>query len=239
MRFAPSPNAIERTDQSRRIDVKGNIAEGGDLGAVVEEVERRVAAMDLPPEYSVKVLGESTELTKSQNTLAIYGLAALLVIFLLLHAAFSNLWLAGLASLLLPVSLAGGVFAVVLSDGLMSLGSLIGFLTVFGIAARNGILMITHFQHLEREEGVPFGPELVMRGASERLAPIMMTALATGLAILPLAAAGSIPGHEIEHPMAVVILGGLLTATLVNLFIIPPLYLLVAKNLVRRKSVAA
>ncbi len=117
----------------------------------------------------------------------------------------------------------------------MSLGSLIGFLTVFGIAARNGILMITHFQHLEREEGVPLGPELIMRGASERLAPIMMTALATGLAILPLAAAGSIPGHEIEHPMAVVILGGLLTATLVNLFIIPPLYLLVAKNLIRRE----
>ncbi|MGH3456777.1 efflux RND transporter permease subunit [Aeromicrobium sp.] len=229
VRFAPSPNAILRDDQSRRIDVEGNIAEGGDLGAVVEEVERRVAALELPPEYSVKVLGESSELTNSQNTLAVYGLAALLVIFLLLHAAFGSVRLAALAFLLLPVSLVGGVLAVALSDGLMSLGSLIGFLTVFGIAARNGILMITHFQHLEHEEGMEFGPELVMRGASERLAPILMTALATGLAIVPLAVAGSIPGHEIEHPMALVILGGLITATLLNLFIIPSLYLKFAK----------
>ena len=122
------------------------------------------------------------------------------------------------------------MLAVALSGGLMSLGSLIGFLTVFGIAARNGILMINHFQHLEREEGVPFGRELVMRGATERLAPIMMTALATALAIVPLAAAGSIPGHEIEHPMALVILGGLFTATLVNLFIIPSLYLRFGKS---------
>ena len=236
VRFAPSPNAILRDDQSRRIDVEGNIAEGGDLGAVVAEVERRVAELDLPPEYSVKVLGESSELTNSQNTLAVYGLAALLVIFLLLHAAFGSLRLAALAFLLLPVSLVGGVLAVAASGGLMSLGSLIGFLTVFGIAARNGILMISHFQHLEHEEGMSFGPELVLRGASERLAPIMMTALATGLAILPLAAAGSIPGHEIEHPMALVILGGLFTATLLNLFIIPSLYLTFGKTRRERRA---
>ena len=239
VRFAPSPNAILRDDQSRRIDVEGNIAEGGDLGAVVGEVERRVAALDLPPEYSVKVLGESSELTNSQNTLAVYGLAALIVIFLLLHAAFGSLRLAALAFLLLPVALVGGVLTVRLSGGLMSLGSLIGFLTVFGIAARNGILMINHFQHLEREEGVKFGRDLVMRGASERLAPIMMTALATALAIVPLAVAGSIPGHEIEHPMALVILGGLFTATLVNLFIIPSLYLRFAKSKKERQAATA
>ena len=121
----------------------------------------------------------------------------------------------------------------------MSLGSLIGFLTVFGIAARNGILMINHFQHLEKEEGMKFGRELVMRGASERLAPIMMTALATALAIVPLAVAGSIPGHEIEHPMALVILGGLLTATLVNLFIIPSLYLRFGKSKKERQAATA
>ena len=121
----------------------------------------------------------------------------------------------------------------------MSLGSLIGFLTVFGIAARNGILMINHFQHLEKEEGMTFGRELVMRGASERLAPIMMTALATGLAIVPLAVAGSIPGHEIEHPMALVILGGLFTATLLNLFIIPSLYLRFGKSKKERQALAA
>ena len=239
VRFAPSPNAILRDDQSRRIDVEGNIAEGGDLGAVVDEVERRVAALDLPPEYSVKVLGESSELTNSQNTLAVYGLAALIVIFLLLHAAFGSLRLASLAFLLLPVALVGGVLTVRLSGGLLSLGSLIGFLTVFGIAARNGILMINHFQHLEKEEGMKFGRELVMRGASERLAPIMMTALATGLAIVPLAVAGSIPGHEIEHPMALVILGGLFTATLVNLFIIPSLYLRFGKPKKERQAATA
>ena len=239
VRFAPSPNAILRDDQSRRIDVEGNIAEGGDLGAVVDEVERRVAALDLPPEYSVKVLGESSELTNSQNTLAVYGLAALIVIFLLLHAAFGSLRLASLAFLLLPVALVGGVLTVRLSGGLLSLGSLIGFLTVFGIAARNGILMINHFQHLEKEEGMKFGHELVMRGASERLAPIMMTALATALAIVPLAVAGSIPGHEIEHPMALVILGGLFTATLVNLFIIPSLYLRFGKPKKERQAATA
>ena len=239
VRFAPSPNAILRDDQSRRIDVEGNVAEDASLGAVVDEVERRVAALDLPPEYSVKVLGESSELTNSQNTLAVYGLAALIVIFLLLHAAFGSLRLAALAFLLLPVALVGGVLAVRLSGGLMSLGSLIGFLTVFGIAARNGILMINHFQHLEREEGMRFGRDLVLRGASERLAPIMMTALATGLAIVPLAIAGSIPGHEIEHPMALVILGGLFTATLVNLFIIPSLYLRFGKPKAERQAALA
>ncbi len=112
------------------------------------------------------------------------------------------------------MALVGGVLAVWLGDGVLSLGSLVGFLTVFGIAARNGILMVSHFQHLERHEGVPFGPELVLRGAKERLAPILMTASATGLALVPLAVAGSIPGHEIEHPMAIVILGGLITSTL-------------------------
>jgi Cu/Ag efflux pump CusA len=130
-----------------------------------------------------------------------------------------------LSFLTLPSALVGGVLAVWWGDGIISLGALVGFFTVLGIAARNGIMMINHFQHLEREEGETFGPAMVLRGARERLAPILMTALATGLAIVPLAYAGSIPGHEIEHPMAVVILGGLVTSTLLNLFIIPSLYL--------------
>jgi Cu/Ag efflux pump CusA len=138
--------------------------------------------------------------------------------------------LALLLFLTLPMALVGGVLAVRLGDGILSLGSLIGFLTVFGIAARNGILMISHFQHLEREEGEAFGPALVLRGAKERLAPILMTALATGLALVPLAVAGSIAGHEIEHPMAIVILGGLVTSTLLNLFVLPSLYLRFGKS---------
>jgi Cu/Ag efflux pump CusA len=117
------------------------------------------------------------------------------------------------------------VIATYLAGGTISLGSLVGFFTVLGIAARTGIMMINHFQHLERYEGETFGPALVLRGAKERLSPIMMTALATGLAVIPLVIAGQLPGHEIEHPMAVVIVGGLITSTFRNLFIVPALYL--------------
>jgi len=121
------------------------------------------------------------------------------------------------------------VLAAWLGDGIISLGSIVGFLTVLGIVARNGIMMICHFQHLERVEGEPFGMGLVIRGARERISPILMTASATGLALVPLLVAGTIPGHEIEHPMAVVILGGLFTSTLMNLFIMPSLYLRFAR----------
>jgi Cu/Ag efflux pump CusA len=128
--------------------------------------------------------------------------------------------------LALPAALVGGVLAAYMSpERVISLGSLVGFLTVLGIAARNGIMLISHYQHLEHNEGEPFGPGLVIRGARERISPIMMTALTTVLALAPLLVAGSIPGNEIEHPMAMVILGGLVTSTLLNLFVIPSLYL--------------
>src|SRR5215211_4605113 len=179
----------------------------------------------------MEVIGESSELAAAQKSLLIYGGAVALAILFLLQASFGSLRLALLLFLTLPMALAGGVLAVWLGGGILSLGSLIGFLTVFGIAARNGILMISHFQHLEREEGEVFGPALVLRGASERLAPILMTALATGLALVPLAVAGSIPGNEIEHPMAIVILGGLVTSTLLTLFVVPSLYLQFAKTI--------
>jgi CzcA family heavy metal efflux pump len=220
----PTPNFIERDDQSRRIDVGANV-EGRDLGSVVADVEEQLAGVELPREYHIEVLGESNELAAAQTNLLIYGGAAALAIFLLLQASFASWRLATLLFLTLPMALVGGVLAVRITGGILSLGSLIGFLTVFGIAARNGILMISHFQHLEREEGEPFGPALVLRGAKERLAPILMTAGATGLALVPLAVAGSIAGHEIEHPMAIVILGGLVTSTLLNLFVLPSLYL--------------
>ena len=145
--------------------------------------------------------------------------------FLLLQAAFGSTRLAILSFLTLPSALVGGVLAAWIGTGVISLGALVGFFTVLGIAARNGIMMINHFQHLERYEGEPFGADLVIRGARERLAPILMTALATGLALVPLAIAGDLPGHEIEHPMAIVILGGLITSTLLNLFVVPSLYL--------------
>ena len=205
VRIAPTPNAIERTQQSRRIDVGANV-EGRDLGSAVSAVEDRIAAVDLPREYHMEVLGESSELA-AEEPADLRGRRS--ARDLVPAAGFLREFASGSAALPHPADGAGwGVLAVWLGDGILSLGSLIGFLTVFGIAARNGILMISHFQHLEDEEGEPFGPGLVLRGAKERLAPILMTAGATGLALVPLAVAGSVAGHEIEHPMAIVILGG-------------------------------
>jgi Cu/Ag efflux pump CusA len=153
------------------------------------------------------------------------AVGAALLIFLLLHLAFGSWRMAVVCFLALPMALVGGVIAAFVGGGTISLGSLVGFLTVLGIAARNGIMLILHYQHLEKHEGETFGPALIMRGARERLAPILMTAAATGLALVPLVWAGNVPGHEIEHPMAIVILGGLVTSTLLNLFLVPTLYL--------------
>jgi CzcA family heavy metal efflux pump len=236
VRIKPTDNSIERELQSRRIDVGANVEER-DLAAVVRDVENKVKDVSLPREYHAEVLGESTELNAAQDRLLVFGIGAAIAIFLLLQAAFGSLRLAALTFLLLPVALVGGVLAVWwLGDSVLSLGALVGFLTVFGIAARNGILMISHFQHLETHEGERFGPGLVLRGAKERLAPILMTASATGLALVPLAVAGSLPGHEIEHPMAIVILGGLITSTLLNLFVLPSLYLRFAKSRGERRE---
>ena len=232
--IAPTPNAIEREAASRRIDVGANV-KGRDLSAVVDDVKSRLAHVDFADGYHAEVLGESTELASAKSRLLLFGIAAVIIIFLLLQAVFASYRLALLVILTLPMALVGGILAASVTGGDLSLGSLVGFLTVFGICARNGILMISHFRHLEREEGEVFGPELVLRGAQERLAPILMTASATGLALVPLVVAGPISGHEIEYPMAVVILGGLVTSTLLNLFVLPSLYLRYAK---RRETVA-
>ncbi|WP_270039276.1 efflux RND transporter permease subunit [Solirubrobacter ginsenosidimutans] len=237
IKVAPTPNTIERESESRLIQVGANVS-GRDLSSVVSDIQARVAKVSFPQGYHAEVGGESTELAAAQSNLGLFGLAAVLVIFLLLQAVFSSARLAVLTFLTLPMALVGGVLAAKLSGDELSLGSLVGFLTVFGICARNSILMLSHFQHLEREEGEAFGPELVMRGATERLAPILMTASATGLALVPLVLAGPISGHEIEYPMAVVILGGLVTSTLLNLFVMPSLYLRFAPRK-RRERVAS
>src|SRR5215217_3384256 len=236
VQMGPTPNAVERTKQSRRIDVGANVA-GRPLNEAVDDVEKRLEGVTFPLGYHAEVIGESTELDAAEDTLLAFGIAAAVAILLLLQIAFGSFRPALLTFILLPMALVGGAIAVWMSGRVLSLGSLVGFLAVFGIAARNGILMISHFERLERDEGVPFGPGLVIQGAKERLAPIMMTALATGLALVPLVVAGSIPGHEIEHPMAIVILGGLVTATLVNLFVVPSLYLAFGKS--KREKQAA
>jgi CzcA family heavy metal efflux pump len=219
-----TPNTIERESGSRLIQVGANVS-GRSLSSVVDDIKARVAKVPFAEGYHAEIAGEATELASAQSNLGLFGLAAVVIIFLLLQAVFSSVRLALLTFLTLPMALVGGVLAAKLTGGELSLGSLVGFLTVFGICARNGILMVSHFQHLEREEGQAFGSELVLRGASERLAPILMTASATALALVPLVVAGPISGHEIEYPMAVVILGGLVTSTLLNLFVMPSLYL--------------
>ncbi len=234
-----TPNVIQREANSRRIDVSLN-PDGRDLGAVVADVERRLAQIQFPLEYHAELLGEYAERQSAQGRLLGFGLAALIGIFLLLQAAFGSWRLATLLMVTLPMALVGGVLATLLGGGILSIGSLVGFVTVLGIAARNGIMLINHYQHLEREEGEAFGPDLVLRGARERLSPIMMTSLAAGLALLPLVIAGDRPGHEIEHPMAIVILGGLVTSTLLNLLVVPALYLRFGRartTAVRRSSV--
>jgi CzcA family heavy metal efflux pump len=223
-----TPNAVRHEDTYRRIDVTANV-KGRDLGSVARDVEAAVAAIEYPQEYHPEVLGEYAERQAASTRLMWLSLGAAVVIFFLLVTSFRSTRLAVLSFVTLPSALVGGVLAAWLGDGVLSLGSLVGFLAVFGIAARNGIMLISHYQHLERYEGEPFGRSLVIRGARERLSPILMTTLATALALVPLVVAGSVPGNEIEHPMAIVILGGLVTSTLLNLFVVPSLYLRFAR----------
>jgi len=228
--IASAQSVIYRDNASRRIDVSTNF-EGRDLGSVAADVDAALKTVDFPLGYHAEVLGEYAERQAASRQIMIAGLIVVIGIFFLLYTSLENWRLARLTFFTLPWALAGGLLAAFFtSDGVISLGSLIGFLTILGIATRNGIMMISHFKHLEDEEGVPFGPELVIRGARERLAPILMTALTTGLALVPLVIAGDIPGQEIEFPMAIVILGGLATSTLLNLLVVPTLYLRFGKD---------
>ena len=229
LRVAPTPNVIQHEGGSRRIDVSCNVS-GRDLGSVAREIEARVKALSYDQGYHPEFLGEYAARQQSSRRLMALSALALLGILLILYSDFGTVRLTALVFVSLPFALIGGVFSAFLSGGALSLGSLVGFVTVLGIAARNGIMLVSHFRHLEAEEGEPFGEALVLRGSEERLAPILMTALATALALLPIVVGGNIPGHEIEHPMAAVILGGLLTSTLLNLFLMPALYCRFAKR---------
>jgi CzcA family heavy metal efflux pump len=219
----PTPNVITREGVSRRIDVGANVRDR-DLGAVIRDVEAAIGSVDWPLGYHPELLGEHAERQAASDRLMLFAIAAAIAILLLLQAAFGSTRLALVSFVALPSALVGGLLAAWLGGGVISLGSMVGFFTVLGIAARNGIMLINHYQHLQREEGEAWGLGLIVRGARERLSPILMTALATGLALVPLVVAGDLPGHEIEHPMAIVILGGLVTSTLLNLFLMPVLY---------------
>jgi Cu/Ag efflux pump CusA len=220
----PAPNAIKRIGSSRKLDVICNV-EGRDLGSVASEIEERVLdEVTFMQGYHPEFLGEYAEAQASRQRLLGLTVFSLLGILLLLQSDFQNMRTVLLIFLTLPFALVGGVAGAFLSGGIISLGSLIGFVTVLGVAARNGIMLMDHYRQLQRDEGMAFGFDLVTRGAEERLAPILMTALTTGLALVPLLVTGNKPGQEIEYPMAFVILGGLVTSTLLNLLVLPPLF---------------
>jgi CzcA family heavy metal efflux pump len=219
----PAPNEIKRESASRRLDITCNV-QGRDLGSVAHEIEGRVRKLDFPHEYHPEFLGEFAARQEASLRLMTLSGLSVLGIVLLLHMDFRSWKLAGLLCVTILFALVGAVGGTMLQGGVLSLGSLVGFVTVLGIAARNGIMLVSHYRHLEEVEGEAFGPALVLRGAEERLTPILMTALATGLALVPLVVSGNLPGHEIEYPMAIVILGGLATSTLLNLLVVPVLY---------------
>ena len=221
--IVPTPNAIKREGASRRIDVTCNVS-GRALGDVAREIEERIARVKFAAGYHPEILGEWAERQAAQSRLGWLGLASLAGILALLLADFQSPRLVVLIALTLPFALIGGVMAAWFSGGVLSLGSLVGFVTVLGIAARNGILLVSHYRHLEQEEGQTFGLNLVLQGSEERLIPILMTAATAALALLPLVLKGDVPGNEIERPLALVILGGLVTSTLLNLFLLPALY---------------
>ena len=223
IRVVPAPNEIKRENGQRRIDVTLNVS-GADLGTVARSVEATVAQMPFATGYHPRVLGEYAALKESRQKLWSIGLMCLVGILLLVWLEFRSVRITTLVATSLPFALVGGVAGVALTGGVLSLGSLVGFVTVIGISARNGIMLLSHYDHLQKVEGEEFGPRLILRGAEERLVPILMTAACAGLALLPLIVAGNAPGHEIEHPMAIVILGGLVSSTALNLFLMPALY---------------
>ncbi|WP_375428572.1 efflux RND transporter permease subunit [uncultured Sphingomonas sp.] len=223
VRIVPAPNEVRRENGQRRIDVTLNVA-GGDLGGIAQAVQAAVGQVPFATGYHPQVLGEYAALQESRSRLWTTGLLCLVGVLLLVWLEFRSARITALVAVSLPFALVGGVVGVALTGGVLSLGSLVGFVTVIGISARNGIMLLSHYDHLRRFEGEAFGPNLILRGAEERLVPILMTALCAGLALLPLVVEGDKPGHEIEHPMAIVILGGLVSSTLLNLFLMPALY---------------
>jgi len=223
VRIDATPTVIYHEALQNRIDVVADVR-GRDLASVVDAVENRLDGVQFPAEYYPAVLGEASEREAAEERMLSFAIAVAIGILLLLQAAFRSWRLALGFFLALPAALAGGVLGALVDGGTLSLGSLIGFLGVLAIVVRQGIMLVAHYQYLEDHQHEPFGPALVARGSRERFAPILTTALTTAVAMLPLVVLGKIAGLEIIHPIAVVTLGGLVTATLFSLYIVPALY---------------
>ena len=223
VRFDMGPNAISREDVQRKIVVQSNVA-GRDVGSVVEDIRERVQAeVVLPSGYYIEYGGQFEAAGDASQTIGLMSPLSLAAIFLLLFVEFGSIRQAILVMVNLPLALVGGILAVWLTGGVLNVATLVGFITLFGIAIRNGILMVSHYRHLLKE-GVPLF-QAVVQGSMERLSPIMMTALTAGLALLPLALSGGEPGNEIQSPMAIVVLGGILTSLALNMVVVPVLFL--------------
>jgi Cu/Ag efflux pump CusA len=198
---------------------------GRALDSFVTEAQRKVGALSLPAGIYIEFGGAAEARASALRQILLNSIIAAVLIFLLLYLTFGKLRNLSLVLINLPFALVGGVLAAWLAGGYLSLGSIVGFVTLFGITMRNSIMMISHFEHLVMSEGALWGRETALRGASERLLPILMTAAVTALGVLPLALGSEKPGREIEGPMAIIILGGLLTSTALNLLVLPSLAL--------------
>jgi Cu/Ag efflux pump CusA len=228
VRVVPTPAVIEREGATRRIDIHADVA-GRTIAATASEVSERLRQAKFPLEYHAVLLGEQAERSAEGWRTFFTALAAAIGIYLLLQACFQSWRLASAAFISIVVALAGGVLATFLAGGTVYFGSLAGGLAILAIAVRNGILLINRYQSLESEESESFGPRLVLRGGSERLGPILTSATAIALALLPFAILGNIAGLEILHPMAIAILGGVVASAFVSLFVLPALYLRLAR----------
>jgi CzcA family heavy metal efflux pump len=230
------PNTVSREQVERKIVVQCNVA-GRDVTSVVKDCQRVIDPLIAQAKgYRVEYAGQFESATEANRLLTILGVVVIVGIGFLLHLAFGSARDAVLIMLNLPLALIGGIVGVYVSGGVLSVASLIGFITVFGIATRNGIMLVSHVRHLQEQEGVTEFREAVRRGATERLVPILMTALAAGLALIPLALGGGKPGNEIQTPMAIVILFGLLTSMLLNMIIVPALYLRFGRPVTAQRS---
>lgn len=224
------PNTINRENVARKIVISANVA-GRDLRGVVNDMQKKInSEIKLPEGYHIEYGGQFESEQAASRILLITSIFSIMVIFMLLFAQFRSVTQSAVILLNLPLALIGGVFTIFLTDGVISIPAIIGFISLFGIATRNGMLLISHYNDLQNDGMSAF--ESIMHGSLDRLNPILMTALSSGLALIPLALGGDLPGNEIQSPMAKVILGGLLTSTFLNGFIIPIMYLLTNKKIV-------
>ena len=223
VRYDMGPNTISREDVQRKLVVQANVA-GRDVGSVVEDIRERVTEfVPLPGGYYVEYGGQFESAAEAARPIGLLSLVSLSAIFWLLFLEFGSARQALLVMVNLPLALVGGVFAVVLTGGVLNVATMVGFITLFGIAVRNGILMVSHYNTLLNVEGEDLRMA-VIRGSMERLNPVMMTALTAGLALLPLALAAGEAGNEIQQPLAIVVLGGLLTSLVLNMVVVPVLF---------------